>query len=466
MNRMLNMLAQGMLHQGKAALVSLSLLLSLGCSAEKQEPGRQNDAAPASTPPGMIEGQTEAVSFNEHVRPILSDRCFACHGPDAENQESPFRLDSQEASRQNLAKEGEPPRYGIVPGKPDESLVLTRILHEEPSLRMPPPRAKKKEITPAEVGILRQWILDGAPYEKHWAFLPPQSPSPPEVKQTNAIANDIDRFVLARLERKNIAANQEADPATLLRRLHLTLTGLNPDPEEAASFLQDPDPQRYEKAVDRLLQTPAFAERLTVDWMDVSRYADSYGYQTDLPREVWPWRDWVLNAFQNNLPYDQFIIQQLAGDLIPEPTQASRVATAFNRLHMQKAEGGSIPEEFRVEYVADRAQTASTAFMGLTMECARCHDHKFDPISQKDYFRTFALFNNIDESGMLSFFTRAVPSPSIPVLNDQESRQLADREQAVANALAVFERQRQEAQTDFQNWRKNWDGKVLSLIHI
>ena len=360
----------------------------------------------------------------------------------------------------NLAKEGEKPRYGVVPGKPEESEILARIEHEVPSLRMPPPAAKKQEITPEEVAIVRQWILDGAEYEEHWAFVPPVKPQLPEVKQADRVNSDLDRFVVAKLEANNLPVNAEADPAILLRRLSLTLTGLSPSPGEVEAYLNDGDPDRYEKMVDHLLQQPTFAERLAVDWMDVARYADSYGYQVDRERQVWPWRDWVLDAFRNNMPYDQFILNQLAGDLIPNPTQESRIATAFNRLHMQKVEGGSVPEEFRVEYVADRTHTASTAFMGLTMDCARCHDHKFDPITQKDYFQTFALFNNIDENGLYSYFTKAVPSPTIPVMNQQEEKQLATKRKAVAAAHTILEQRKQAARAPFETWRSTWDQTV------
>jgi len=432
-----------------------TLLCVVGCGPE---PGKQNATAARDAP--LQQPETLAIvgpiSFNQHVRPILSDSCFACHGPDADNQQSAFRLDSEEASRMNLALAGQPPRHGVVPGKPDQSQILARIQHQDCAQRMPPPAAKKQEVTPQEVAILRQWILDGARYERHWAFVPPVRPKQTAVKATA----EIDRLVMAKLKAENMPPNTEAEPVVLLRRLYLTLTGLSPSPEAVKAFLSDSDPARYEKVVDQLLQQPACAERLTVDWLDAARYADSYGYQVDRPRQVWPWRDWVLDAFKNNLPYDQFILHQLAGDLIPAPTQESRIATAFNRLHMQKVEGGSVPEEFRVEYVADRAQTAATVFLGLTMECARCHDHKFDPITQDDYFGTFALFNNIDESGLYSFFTRAVPSPTMPVLNDDEKKQLAAKQEAVATALAELEAHRQQAKPAFQTWRAAWDGTV------
>lgn len=435
------------------SLAWVAALIAVSCGPTQQRADTDGPAHEATGQHGAPVALPATVSFNQHVRPILSDQCFACHGPDTDNQESEFRLDSEQASRMNLAPEGEPPRYGVVPGKPEESEILARILHPDPSQRMPPPSAKKQAVTPHEAAILRQWILDGAAYEPHWAFVPPVRPDVPA-------ESAIDQLIAEALVGSGMPVHPEADAAVLLRRLHLTLTGLTPQPQVVEAYLQDPDPARYEKMVDLLIETPAFAERLAVDWMDAARYADSYGYQVDRGRQVWPWRDWVLDAFQANMPYDQFIVEQLAGDLIPNPTQASRIATAFNRLHMQKVEGGSVPEEFRVEYVADRTQTAATVFMGLTMECARCHDHKFDPITQSDYFQTFALFNSIDESGLYAFFTQAVPSPTIPVLKEAEEKALASKQEAVSVALAAVADREKEARQAFAAWRSRWDQTI------
>ncbi len=349
-----------------------------------------------------VTAAAEPISYNSQVRPILSDRCYACHGPDAANQKSPFRLDSAEASRQNLAKAGEPPRHGIVPGKPDESLVLQRILHEDPSMRMPPPEAKKKKITDEEIAILRQWILQGANYEKHWAFVAPVKPPLPAVRDEAWIRNDIDRFILAKLELRNIAPAPAADRETLVRRVYMDLTGLPPTPEEIDRFLADESPTAYEEMVDRALASPHYGERTAMDWLDAARYGDTNAIHVDMMRTSWPWRDWVIEAFNRNLPYDEFIIEQLAGDLLPNATVDQKVATSFNRNHGITNEGGVIAEEFMVEYAVDRVSTVGTAMMGLTMACARCHDHKFDPVTMDDFYSMMSFFNNINEKGLES----------------------------------------------------------------
>ena len=337
----------------KAGVALLIVILMAGCAADQAEQAAEQSPEPEVLREAASTALSEPVDFNEHVRPILSDNCFACHGPDVDNQRSAFRLDSQEASRANLAGEGEAPRHGIVPGKPDESLILARILHEDPSQRMPPPAAKKV-ITPDEVAILRQWILDGAEYEAHWAFVPPLKPEAPTVKRADWVRNAIDAFVLARLEAKGIQPSPEADKATLVRRVYLDLLGLPPNLEEMEAFLADNSETAYEKMVDRALASPHYGERLAIDWLDAARYGDSNAIHVDMMRTSWPWRDWVINAFNRNMPYDQFLIEQLAGDLLPDATDQQKVATAFNRNHGITNEGGVIPEEFLVEYAVDR----------------------------------------------------------------------------------------------------------------
>ncbi len=422
----------------KAGVALLIVILMAGCAADQAEQAAEQSPEPEVLREAASTALSEPVDFNEHVRPILSDNCFACHGPDVDNQRSAFRLDSQEASRANLAGEGEAPRHGIVPGKPDESLILARILHEDPSQRMPPPAAKKV-ITPDEVAILRQWILDGAEYEAHWAFVPPLKPEAPTVKRADWVRNAIDAFVLARLEAKGIQPSPEADKATLVRRVYLDLLGLPPNLEEMEAFLADNSETAYEKMVDRALASPHYGERLAIDWLDAARYGDSNAIHVDMMRTSWPWRDWVINAFNRNMPYDQFLIEQLAGDLLPDATDQQKVATAFNRNHGITNEGGVIPEEFLVEYAVDRVSTMGAATMGLTLGCARCHDHKFDPITQDDFFSLMAFFNNIPEKGLEQqneFRALAYP-PFIYVYTEEEKKLRAAADEILQEAARL-----------------------------
>ena len=377
----------------------------------------------------------ERISFNFHIRPILSDRCYNCHGPDEENRQGGFRLDSAE-SAWGEADSGMQP---IVPDDAEASEVMARLTSDEPSLRMPPEETKLT-VTAEEIELVRQWIDEGAEFEEHWAYLPLQAPAVPPADELAGTRNEIDAFVLKFLKEKGL---QLADPPTreqLIRRVTLDLTGLPPTLEEVDQFLADDSPQAYERLVDRLLASPRFGERMAVDWLDVARYSDTYGYQADKYRAMWSWRDWVVKAFNENLPYDQFITWQLAGDLLPDATDEQILATAFNRLHRQTNEGGSIEEEFRVEYVVDRVDTFGTAFLGLTVQCARCHDHKFDPISQKDYYQLFAYFDNIDESGLYSHYTSAVPTPTLLQITPEQEVVVAALEKKIAEKQQELER--------------------------
>ena len=331
----------------------------------------------------------EQIDFNFHVRPILSDRCFSCHGPDEEARKGDLRLDLPDQAKK-----------AIKGGNIRSSSLVHRILSDDPEEIMPPPESNLT-LTDQEQAILIKWIKQGAEWKNHWAFDPPVAEQAPELTNPDwQVNNDIDRFVFKQLENQGLSPNAEADKERLLRRVTMDLTGLPPTIEEIQAFLDDQDPQAYEKVVDRLLESTACAERLTMDWMDLSRYADSHGMHADGWRGMWPWRDWVIKAFDENMSYDQFVIWQLAGDLIPEASREQKLATAFNRNHPMTAEGGVIDEEFRLNYVFDRTETTGTAFLGLTMNCSRCHDHKFDPISQKDYYQLTAFFNNIKELGM------------------------------------------------------------------
>ena len=399
----------------------------------------------------------DKISFNKHIRPILSDKCYFCHGPDAADIKGKLQLHSLELATSDRDGEG----AAIVPGNVEKSLLWHRITSNDPEEVMPPPE-RHTALSAKEIETMRKWIEQGAKYEKLWSLIPlPKKVDVPE-KSFDGDHNAIDRFVHQALKEENLKPAPEAAPDMLLRRVYLSLTGLVPTVEQIAQFKADKSSKAYENLVDQLLQSQGFTERLAVDWMDLARYADSYGYQRDNARTVWPWRDWVLRSFEQNMPYDQFVHQQLAGDLMPNSNDEMKLATAFNRLHMQKNEGGSIPEEFRVEYVADRAQTAATAFLGLTMECCRCHDHKYDPISQKDYFSTFAFFNNIDEAGLYSYFTKSVPSPSMPIMAEAEKVMMRAKEAKLAQAEARVAAVKGSEKIAFDQWFQNgdWDGAV------
>ncbi|NDA79022.1 MAG: DUF1549 domain-containing protein, partial [Actinobacteria bacterium] len=326
----------------------------------------------------------EDLRFNRDIRPILSENCFYCHGQDPKHREAKLRLDVR--SEAVAERDG---TFAIAPGHPEKSELLKRLLSHDPDEQMPPPDSHRK-VSPAQIDLIRRWIAQGAPYEQHWSFLPPERAPAPKVGDANWARQPFDRFVLAKLEGEKLRPSPEARPATWLRRAAFDLTGLPPTPTDIAAFETDVarrGEQAYALAADRLLASPRFGERLAQDWLDVSRYADTHGFNNDSARSMWRWRDYVIEAFNANLPFDRFVTEQLAGDLLPSPTPDQRLATAFNRNHVINSEGGIIDEEYRVEYVADRVRTTSTALLGLTMECARCHDHKYDPISQKDYYR-------------------------------------------------------------------------------
>lgn len=371
------------------------------------------------------------IDFAAQIKPLLSDRCFLCHGPDAESREADLRLDSKDGLFASLASDAE--LHAVVPGHPETSELITRILSNDADVQMPPPDSGLT-LSAEDKDLLRRWVAEGAQWTGHWSFEPIQKPSIPEVKKSEWCKNPIDAFILRRLESAEQLPNGMETPERLLRRVTFDLTGLPPALPDVDKFLNDTSPNAFEKVVDRLLASDHFGERMTADWLDVARYSDTYGYQVDRDRFVWPWRDWVINAFNSNMPYDRFITEQLAGDLLPNPTRDQILATTFNRLHPQKVEGGSVPEEFRVEYVADRSQTVSTAFLGLTMECCRCHDHKYDPLSQREYYQLYSFFNNIDEAGLYSYFTSSVPTPTLPLPTDKQTQQIAKAEQVVLEA--------------------------------
>jgi hypothetical protein len=356
------------------------------------------------------------LKFNRDIRPILSDKCFFCHGPDPKKRDSGLRLDMREEAlklRDDI--------YPIVPGKPEASELIARVTSSDRDEEMPPPKSKLGKLTPQEVETLRRWIAEGAKYEAHWSFIPVQPSEAP----------DFDGLIERALAERGLKPQPEADRSTLIRRMSFDLTGLPPTPEEVKAFVNDTTANAYEKVVDRLLASPRYGERMAVDWLDVARYADSYGFQVDREREVWPWRDWVIRAFNENLPFDKFITWQIAGDLLPNATDEQILATAFNRLHQQESEGGSVEEEYRVEYVCDRVQTFATTFLGLTFECVRCHDHKFDPLTQRDYYGLFSMFQNVDEAGLYSFFTQSPPTPTLALAETPAKQKLVALEAKV-----------------------------------
>ncbi|HAC90208.1 MAG TPA: hypothetical protein DCF63_06175, partial [Planctomycetaceae bacterium] len=387
----------------------------------------------------MVLGQAltdsqSAVDFATEVRPILSDRCFTCHGPDAATRATELRLDQEDSAH----------RLAVVPGNASQSELMRRVESDDPDLVMPPADTNA-QLTVQEREVLRRWIDSGAKFSKHWSFEPLKPvtlPTLPDAHSWHTSDNAVDAFVGNHLLEIGIQPSSQADRAAILRRATLDLIGLLPTTEEVQQFEQSTDPRAYESMLDRLLSSPHFGEKWAVDWLDVARYADTYGYQADVYRETWPWRDWVVEALNQNLPYDQFITWQLAGDLLPSPTGQQIVATAFNRHHRQTNEGGSVEEEFRSEYVADRVNTFGAAFLGLTLECARCHDHKYDPISQREYYQLAAYFNSIDESGLYSHFTSATPTPALALATaEQESRiaqlaaEITAKEQQLKNLL-------------------------------
>ncbi|MEZ4829504.1 MAG: DUF1553 domain-containing protein [Bacteroidia bacterium] len=359
--------------------------------------------------PAILARLPEKVDYNYHIRPILSDRCYSCHGPDEKKREAGLRLDIESEAKKALDEGG----HAIVDGSLRRSHVISRIRSTDPEEMMPPPESNLT-LDEYEKALIAKWISQGAEWKPHWAFISPQKPVVPQVKQKEWVRNSIDHFVLKKLEQEGISPSPEADKERLLRRVTLDLTGLPPTIEEMDAFLADDSPTAYEKVVDRLLATDAYAERMTLEWLDVARYADSHGLHADGYRLMWPWRDWVIKAFRENMPYDRFILWQLAGDLLPDATTEQRLATAFHRNHPMTAEGGVVDEEWRLEYVFDRTVTTSRAFLGLTLECARCHDHKFDPLSQKEFYQLSAFYNNVKELGMTGDDGNYGPSLMLP----------------------------------------------------
>ena len=361
----------------------------------------------------------DIVSYNYDVRPILSDKCFSCHGPDAKKREAGLRLDLESEAYKSLQEH--PSKHALVPGKPELSEVFQRITTTDSSLVMPVASSKLPRLTENEIAIIKKWIEQGAKYEPHWAFTIPKKLPLPTVSDDSWPKNEIDYFILNKMDEKGLSPNKVAEKERLVKRVYMDLIGILPTEAETQSFVNDNSNNAYEKLVDKLLNLPQYGEKMAISWLDIARYADSHGYQDDNYRSQWPWRDWVIYAFNKNLSYNEFVTWQLAGDLIPGATKEQILATGFNRNHKITEEGGVIDEEYRIEYAADRTNTFGRSMLALTIECAKCHDHKYDPISQKDYYQIFAFFNNVKEVGLESTVGGPVTyakNPRMDITND------------------------------------------------
>jgi len=362
----------------------------------------------------------EDITYNTHIRPILSDKCFKCHGPDANKRKSGYRLDTEEGAFAALKDFKD--KYGIVAGHPEKSDVYQRITSKDPDYMMPPPESNLA-LTIEEISLIEKWIKNGAPYQKHWAFIPLKSTPVPDQKSTWTY-NEIDRFIVQKLYENDLQPSEVTYDATLLKRMMHDITGLPPTLAQQDEFAKTADAKTYEKLLDKALASPQYGEKMAIFWMDVARYADSHGYQDDGLRTMWPWRDWVIHAFNENYDYKKFVTWQLAGDLLPDKNKETMLATGFNRNHKITQEGGVIDEEYRIEYVTDRTNTFGKGLLAMTFECAKCHDHKYDPISQKDYFSAFAFFDRVDEKGLvgdISLASLADPPYMTITKEDRES---------------------------------------------
>ncbi len=396
------------------------------------------------------EAVPQTVEFNRDVRPILSDVCFHCHGPDKAKRKGDLRLDREDDARKVFDAK-----------KPQNSELLRRITTKDSEKRMPPDDSGRK-LTDRQIDLLRRWIEQGAKWQKHWAFLPPKPPALPASKKLEWARNPIDAFVLAKLETEGLSPSAEAAKTTLIRRATFDLTGLPPTPDEVSAFVKDSSPAAYERVLDRLLKSPRYGERMAWRWLEAARYADTNGYQNDGERFMWRWRDWVIDAYNSNMPFDRFTIEQIAGDMLPSATQDQRIATGFNRNHRGNGEGGVIPEEYAVEYVVDRVDTTATVWLGLTMGCARCHDHKYDPISQREFYQVFAYFNNIPERGKAVKFGNSPPLIKAPTRQQQD--QLLQLRKQVESADRRFQSLQAEIAGKQAEWEKSSQLAALKQV--
>ena len=390
----------------------------------------------------------DKLEYNRDIRPILSGNCFACHGPDSAKREAGLRLDLQTAA----TAEGESGATAVVPGKSSESELFLRITTADDDLRMPPPDSNKK-LTEKQIELLKRWIDEGAEYQDHWSYLPIKKPAPPHAAQAAATAweiNAIDKFILSRLATQDVQPSPPADPAILARRVAFDLTGLPPTPEQVATLAADPSDDNYEKLVDALLASPRYGERMTMWWLDLVRYADTVGYHGDQPVTMFPFRDWVIGAFNKNMPFDQFTREQIGGDLLPNPTIDQRVAASYNRLGMMTAEGGAQAKEYLAKYAAERVRNIGGAWLGITTGCCECHDHKFDPIRTRDFYQLEAFFADIEEYGVYSGESFR---PKLPLPTPEQDSLLAKR----SEAFAAIDREWSEAAKTVTKIPQNWE---------
>ncbi len=362
--------------------------------------------------------RSNAVSYNRDIRPLLSDKCFTCHGPDANKRRAGLRLDLQSGAYAESQKNKG--TFAVVPGHPEKSELIKRIESNDPAVMMPLPESHLSKLTPEEISVFKRWIKEGAKYEKHWAFVAPVKVSLPEVDDESWLSNEIDDFILEKIEENGYKPNEKASRETLIKRAFADLTGLPPTYREIVKWTTSDDKNWYSQLLDTLLLKPAYGEKMAVLWLDLARYADSYGFQDDNIRSQWPWRDWVIYAFNKNMPYNQFLKEQIAGDLMPDATKETILATAFFRNHKYTEEGGVIPEEYRVSYNVDKTRTYGKAILGVTIECAQCHDHKYDPFSNKDYYQLYAFFNISREKGYEGDVSRSTPAKNPKLFISQE----------------------------------------------
>ena len=402
--------------------------------------------------PGRIPAQV--VEFNRDIRPLLSDKCFTCHGPDKARRLTKLRFDVEAEAKQDLGG-----RFAIVPGDAAKSEMVRRITAADPARRMPPV-ASGRTLTAREIELIQNWIEQGAKWENHWSFNPPRRARPSQSEESRRGREMLSIPLSWSGWSAKDTPGPEADRTTLIRRVTLDLTGLPPTPAEVDAFLSDQSPNAYEKVVDRLLASPRYGERMAARWLDAARYADTNGYQTDAERYMWRWRDWVIDAFNRNLSFDQFALQQIAGDMLPRATLDQKIATGFNRNHRGNGEGGIIPEEYAVEYVVDRVETTSTVFMGLTLGCARCHDHKYDPFTQKEFYQLFAYFNNIPERGKANKYGNSAPMIQAPTVAQQAQLKEIDRKLAAAEKR--FDDLESESARAQRSWETSLDKSVAA----
>ncbi|MBM3946899.1 MAG: DUF1549 domain-containing protein, partial [SAR202 cluster bacterium] len=396
-------------------------------------------------------GRAPTVDFDRDVRPILAENCYTCHGFDPKTRQAGLRLDTPEGAAVKL-RSG---RAAVAPRNPGESELLRRVTRTDAQVM--PPVATGKKLKPKQIATLRRWIEQGAPYAAHWAFTPPRRPAVPSVRTRAWVRNPIDAFVLSRLEKERLQPSPEADRRTLARRVSLDLRGLPPTPAEVDAFVADRSPNAYEKLVDRFLASPHYGERMAVKWLDLARYADTHGYHIDSHRDMWLWRDWVIQAFNRNQPFDQFTMEQLAGDLLPNATREQRIATGFNRNHPINYEGGAIPEEYHAAYIFDRIDTTATTWLALTMRCGQCHDHKYDPFTQKEFYRLYAFFHNVPEQGLDGQRGNAKPFLRVPSPEQEAGiasaqkrmgeleTELKERTAGMAGTLVTWEQEARES---------------------